>query len=85
MNFFDALSRPLPRFYELTIERRAEAIMVERNQVHLKRVGRGRRAFFLDVHRLSRLQDSVALLDVVSLSKSTALYQRILIGETYHG
>ncbi len=85
MNLFDAQSRPLPRFYELTIERRAEAIMVERTQVHLRRVRLGKRAYFIEMLRISHLEDSVALLDVVSSRKSNQLYQRILMGEYQHG
>ena len=80
-NLFDQYSRPLPRFYELTIERRAEAIMVERNAVHLRRATMGKRAFFFEVRALSHLDNSVALLDVVSVRRSNKLYQQILMGD----
>ena len=79
---FDTNSRPLPKFYELTLERRAEAIMVERSAVHLRRMGLGKQAFFYEVSRLSHLRDSVALLDVVPVRQSNKIYRRILVGDT---
>jgi hypothetical protein len=78
---FDTHGRPLPRFYDLTIERRAEAIASERCAWHAQRVRAGKRAFFLDVARVCDLEDSVAMLDVLPERKSNTLYRRILMGE----
>jgi hypothetical protein len=79
---FDTHGRPLPRFYDLTIERRAEAIATERCAWHAQRVRAGKRAFFIDISRLCDVQDeSVAMLDVLPPRKSDALYERILLGE----
>ena len=82
-SLFDAHSRPLPRFYDLTIERRAEAIWMERNQVAIRRMRVNKQDFFLEAKRLADLDDSVALLDLVNEKKSRVIYQRILMGE-YH-
>jgi hypothetical protein len=76
---FDTHGRPLPRFYDLTIERRAEAIATERCAWHAQRVRAGKRAFFIEL--TGEKDESVAMLDVLPPRKSDALYERILLGE----
>lgn len=80
MNLFDSYSRPLPRFYDLTIERRAQAMEMERAAVHLRRAKLKGQQFRADVDRVRMLDDSVALLDVVPMERRNDLYKRILTG-----
>ncbi len=83
MSLFDAHSRPLPRFYELTVSRRAEAIQEERVAVYLRRHRLSRSAFFRECMTYSTLHDSVGALDLLSPEMSTKRYQSILMGENY--
>ncbi len=78
---FDVYGRPLPRFYDLTIERRAHAIAVERSAILLRRYRLTKRDFAHEAMRLSHLDDSVGLLDLVPPKRSERMYRHILTGD----
>ena len=77
---FDTHGRPLPRFYDLTVERRAQAIAMERAEHFARRVRMGKADFFIEACRLADLDDSVAALDLVPPKDQPRVYQRILMG-----
>ena len=80
--FFDTHGRPLPRFYSLTIERRAELIAHERTSIVLQRRCVSPRTLAQHYARaLSLGSDSVYALDALDTRASNAMYRRILTGE----